>query len=224
MPTYTINGAAILRARFYEPRAGLWHADIEADADEDITDAVTIEIEDQVVTYSGSVYRGSLEEGRWIGRVVGGAGGLKTRLGPKFYRAATFGTVIADIMLATGETLSSSSSTAVTAHQRARWQRMEGKASAALWRILDILNAADSDPGYVWRLGRDGEVLITSDSYPELEFAHETMKRDPALGTVTVAPLAAPLLRPGVTFDGNQIDYVQTDLTSGSIRQMYWVA
>jgi hypothetical protein len=37
------------------------------DSDEDITGAVTLDFEDAAVQLVGSVYRGGLEAGRWLG-------------------------------------------------------------------------------------------------------------------------------------------------------------
>lgn len=222
----TINGDDILKMRLYEPRVGIWHADIESDTFVDITagTAATIELENALVTFTGTVFRGGLESGRWMGRIVGGAGGLRTEVAAKYYNNATFGVVLDELMTASGETLSTTTATAITLHQRARWWRGRGKVSHEIKTILDLLNRSEGDPGFIFRMERDGTLFLGTDTFATLEFQHEELDRKPNLNEVVIAPLLAPSLRPGVTFNGEQIDYVLTDLVSESLRQRYWVA
>ncbi len=224
MTTNRINGVDLLRINIYESRFGIWHADAQADADEDITGAVTIELEGGLITFTGTVFRGALESGRWLGRIVGGANGLATDVAARHYKNATFSTILSDLMTASGETLSTDTAAAVTGSQQARWQRSSGKISHAISNIVDILNAAPGDPGYVWRIQRNGELIITADTFPILEFANEEMDRKPSLGEVLVAPLLASDLLPGVTFNGDKVDYVLTEILPDNIRQRYWIA
>ncbi len=221
----TINGDDILKMRMYEPRVGIWHADIDSDTDTDITKgtAVTIELENGLVTFTGTVFRGGIESGRWMGRIVGGAGGLRTEVAAKYYQNATFGVVLAELMTASGETLNTLTDSAITLHQRARWWRARGKVSHEIKTIVDLLNRSEGDPGYIFRMQRDGTLFLGVDTFAVLEFQHEELDRKQNLSEVVIAPLQAPSLLPGVTFNGERIDYVLTDLVSESLRQRYWV-
>ena len=72
MPTF--NGLSLLRCRLEEPRTGIWTADVEVDSETDITGAAALDLDG--TAYTGTVYRGGLDSGRWLGRIVGGAGGM----------------------------------------------------------------------------------------------------------------------------------------------------
>lgn len=220
--TNRINGFDILRINIYEPRAGIWHADVQVDAGVELEDPITIELEGGLITFVGSIFRGGLEAGRWLGRLIGGANGMATDVAAKHYKNASFSTILTDLMNASGETLSSDTPLSVTSHQQARWQRSSGKVSHAISHMVDILNAAPGDPGYVWRIQRNGELLITIDTFPELEFANQELDKKPSLGEVLIAPLSASDLLPGATFNGDRVDYVLTEIVPGSIRQRYW--
>lgn len=219
----TLNDKRILKARIYEPRTGPWHADLEVDSEVDITGAVTLSAFGGITEYTGTVFRGGVDADRWMGRVVGGAGGLGNDVSSKFYDDISFGEVIEDLMTESGETLSSDTASAITGHQRAKWQRTAGKISYALHEIVEILNRDVSNPQYIWRVQRDGTVLIASDSFPVLSFAQHELDRKQSLGEVVIAPLNAAELRPGVTFNGAPIDYVLTEINSESVRQRYWI-
>jgi len=226
MGTNTINGDDILKARIYEPRFGVWHADIESDTFEDMPKgtAVTLELEDGLQTFVGTVFRGGLEQGRWIGRVVGGAGGLRTPVAAKYYLDVSLGEVLQDLATASSETISTSSDVAITQHQRARWWRSQGKVAEAITMLIETLNRSEGDPGYIWRVQRDGTIFLGVDTFATLELQNEELGRKPSLDEVVIAPLLGASLRPGVTFNAQPIDYVLTDLVSESLRQRYWAA
>jgi len=157
MSELTLNGgAAILRAHFHLPLAGVWSCDLEVDTDEDITGAVTLEV-DGVETFRGTVTRGGVDHGAWCGRIVGGAAGLRGDLPALAYLNATFADVVRDALAEAGETLSTTSSTlAVTV---ARFHRAEGAAARAVQATADAL-------GYGWRVLADGTVWLGAETWP----------------------------------------------------------
>jgi len=212
----TINDIAILRCRIEEPRVGIWTADIEADTADDITGAVTIDIDGE--TFAGSVFRGGIESGRWHGRVVGGAGGMASRLPAKFYRVALSRRALDDLMTAAGETLDTTNSLAASlTYTLQRWHRRQGTAYSALTMMADEL-------GVDVRVQRDGSWLLANATFPELESEHTQIDARPAAGMRTIAPAGPPAVGPGVTFSGERIDYVTTIVTGSTIRQELWSA
>ena len=89
MAAYTLNGLPIISASVYEPRDGNWTADLEVDTAEDITAGSAVAMSLGDAAFAGSVYRGGVESGRWMGRIQGGSGGLLATLAPKNYGAAS---------------------------------------------------------------------------------------------------------------------------------------
>jgi hypothetical protein len=81
-----------------------------------------------------------------------------------------------------------------------------------------------TDLGYRWRALRDGTIWIGADTYPTLEAEAVQIAAWPDQALRLIAPDAAPLVRPAVTYDGWQIDHVTTRLENGTIRQDIWRA
>ncbi|MEW5858394.1 MAG: hypothetical protein AB1861_13585, partial [Cyanobacteriota bacterium] len=72
MVAFSINSERIINLAIHEPLHGVWHADVETDSEITITGAVSIT--DSITTWNGTVLRGAVEHGKWVGRIVGGAG------------------------------------------------------------------------------------------------------------------------------------------------------
>lgn len=172
MSELTINGfAAILRATVHLPLSGVWSADIEVDTDEDITGRVTLE-SDGAAWLSGTVTEGGVTHGLWRGRIVGGAGGLRSTLDPRAYQSATLADVLADALRESGEALSASSG-ALTNVCRL-WHRVEG---AAARTVAAVAAAA----GYGWRVLADGSVWLGAESWPAgADLDLTLIERDPS--------------------------------------------
>jgi len=227
MPSASLGNLRVLSARIHEPRQGIWHATVEVDSSVDVTGRQTLTDESGAVTWVGTVARGGVDEGRWRGRLVGGAARLGTspatlgaELPAKFYAAVRLGTLLGDVATETGETLSSTiSKSDVLDHERPHWQRAQASAGALLSRICDLLGG-----GHVWRLDRAGEILIQIDAYPALAVLGHEIDRDPLLGQRVFAPNGGPTILPGVTFGDERVERVLTDISEGGLRQTYWVA
>jgi hypothetical protein len=154
MAEITLDGARVTLCALTIPRVGAWVADLDVDSAEAITGRVSLVIDG--ATWSGTVARGGLVAGSWRGRIVGGAGGLSGTLGAVAQRGSTLGTVLADALLAAGETLSND------AHDLGAlanlWHRIAGPASTA---VADVARAA----GYSWRTLADGSVWLGADAW-----------------------------------------------------------
>lgn len=210
MSVPTCNGLPLLHAIITEPLIGRWVADVQVDADAELGDPITLSFDGGTVQYTGAIHRGGLYSGRWHGRIVGGTGGLSTTLTAKAYRAVPLSVVLGDLITATGETLSSSSETLLDAIV-AKWQRIEGPATHTVAAMADEL-------GYDWRILRDGTLWLGAEAWTTLEADAVVVGNSPALDCTTYAPDAAPLIYPGVTYDGRRIDHVTTTLDQ-SLRQ-----
>ena len=80
-------------------------------------------------TWTGTIYRGGVYGGRYLARIVGGAGGLGTLLAARWYREITLRTVLDDIVRETGEKLSSTVLAAVLDRDVPTWTREAGTAA-----------------------------------------------------------------------------------------------
>lgn len=210
MGTVTVDGYDVLTATIIEDRTGVWLASLEADYHEALTGQLTIDFGNDV-TFVGTVLHGGVESGRLKLRMVGGAAGMKSPLDAKYYKGSPFSVIVAHILSGAGETLSSDSEDLSEQFQPS-WTRMQGPASRALDQVVETL-------GRVWRIQRDGTVWIGTDTYPELETEHTELDADPRRTSMIIAPALTPEVRPGVTFEGQQVTRVTTSLKPTGIRQ-----
>ena len=211
MTAYTLNGLPIISASVYEPRDGNWTADLEVDAAEDIAAGSAVAMSLGDAAFAGSVYRGGVESGRWMGRIQGGSGGLLATLAPKNYALVTLSAVLSEIATAASQALASDSMDLST-YQVANWQRTAGAAAHAVQDIADEL-------GVPWRITRAGELRLGQASFAELDSSQIEIVADPAIGSVVYAPDADPIIQPGVAIDGRPVSYVSTLLSAGQLRQ-----
>ncbi|MHA1572452.1 MAG: hypothetical protein ACTSX8_00505 [Alphaproteobacteria bacterium] len=215
MALVTMGGAPVLKARIEEPLAGFWVADVEVDTFETLEGAQTISFGDDV-SFAGQVWRGGVEQGRWLGRIVAGSATRATvELDAKNYLGASVSTILGDVLAATGDTLAPSSDSSVLAGLFPRWHRARGSAAKALQRLSDGL-------GVNVRGLRSGDVFFGSETYPDFQI-EDTIEIDryPQRGMVVLAP-ALPLLLPGITFEDRRVSYVVTTSTAHGLRQQLW--
>lgn len=206
----TANGQDVLSAVLTEGRVGVWTCELDVDSDDALSGAVTLDIDG--VQWKGTVVRGAAVSGRYHAHLVGGAGGLAKVLDAKFYYQTQLGTVLSDIMRATGETLSATVAPAVTTHQVLRWSRNRATGGQALKQVALEL-------GLQWRILRDGTVWLGSDSWPEASADYDQVGDAPGRGSVTIAP-EAPTVGPGSLFQSRHVSAVVTRVTgSGGLRQ-----
>lgn len=206
----TLNGKNVISCEVTEPRIGVWTATVDVDSDAAITGKVTLEVDG--VSWVGVVSKGDLHGGRVHLQVVGGAGKLAKQLGPKYYRGTSLGSVVADLMRETGETLSATADPRVRGHFVSRWTRPKGKASVTLIEVADEL-------GLVWRVLRDGTVWIGEDKWAETKTDHDEIDRVPGRDALLIAP-EAPHIQPGQSFTGKHVSRVTTKThDGGGLRQ-----
>jgi len=208
------NDKTVIEGHIDEPARGVWTAHLEVDDDDGaaLVGAVTITVGG--VSFVGMA-EGAVEQGRFHARVVGGKGGLKTALAPKYYYQTSARAIALDILRESGEELDLAESDAVVLEQTlVRWARRQCDARAALSDL-----AAELD-GF-WRLTRAGKVCLKrADRYePLLAAGVVEIERDAAGKVVTIAP-DAPIARPGVMLGADKIAVVRTSFASGDgLRQ-----
>ena len=214
--TVTLNGFPLVKATIQEPLLGVWFADVEVDTEEDITGVVTMVVEG--ITFSATVFRGGIESGRWIARIVGGASGLLTQVTAKSYEGVNVRAIVDDIMRESGEALDATDSVSADLIRGiSRWQRTTSSAGAALRVLLESFDSS-------FRIQRDGTVFIGNQSFDSIDEEDVVLiTTAPQLDVVEVAPLS-PVVLPGVSFQSQNVSYVMTQVAPGGLRQEVWFA
>jgi len=205
----TLNGKDILSVSIQEPRIGVWNAVVDVDSDEAISGTVKIAIDG--VEWTGTVAKGDLHAGRFHAQVVGGAGKLATVLDAKFYQGMPLSVVIDDLMLGTGEKLSSTSTADLRSHTVSRWTRPQSKASASLKQVADEMVLS-------WRVLRDGTIWLGTESWASVSPTFDEIDRVPGRDSLTIAP-DAPSVLPGCTFSDRKVSRVTTYIKDDGLRQ-----
>lgn len=211
MTQTTANGLPLIRATIHEAIGQNWVADVEVDALENLTGAMVLDV--LGVGFSGTIFRGGIEAGRWRGRIVGGAGGLSSTVVAKNYVNTNLAGAIGDLFSAVGETLDAANSDPdALAGELTRWHRTTGTAGQALDRLV-------SSAGTFARMQRDGTVKVGAESFDALELGDAVIVEDRTeAGTAVLAPLS-PVALPGVAINGRNVSSVVTRLAPGSLRQ-----
>ncbi len=209
------NDIVCIAGELSEQRNGAWTARIELDSeDKAITGAITIKIGDE--NFKGWVVRGETPEGqgRWIGHVIGGGGGLDKELGAKNYHRTTLRTVVSDALAEAKESLDSTvSDAAALASLQGHWTRSKGRTRVAL-------NAVAKKIGGFWRVTRAGKVIFRkAETWQTVDFGYTYIDQDPSDGLLEIAPTDTPAARPGTTFDGHKVAAVRTIWSGAGVRQ-----
>lgn len=218
----TANGHAILHGTVVLPLVGVWPADLTIDTAEVPTGAVTIAFGGQtligtvVKEFRSEIPRAGAYAGTTTARVVGGAGGLSKVLPAKKYRYAPMSIVLADIMAETGETLSSTTDSAVLTLTPTHYARARAPATHALAEVLYTTGAS-------WRVLPDGSIWLGTDTYPAASFSGDVLQERLGGSKLMLSPDDGSLL-PGTTFRGRKIAEVVYHFSSSAARAEAWAA
>lgn len=208
----TLNDKPVLRAEIHEPLVGVWGADVEVDDDDAATGAVVLNVDG--VEFHGTVRSGDVDAGRAKLRIFGGSDGLKEEIGSQFYRDVTVSGLLTDVCRQTGETKATLES-AIANTTFAKHMRSAGTGSDAIALVA-------SDAGANWRVTREGEVWIGTETWPEAIVPGIQIDAQHGSGSVTWAPDDGALVGPGMTFQGRHVGKVTTLVTPRGIRQSIW--
>jgi hypothetical protein len=217
MSALLLNDAAVISALIAVPSFGAWWADLRVDIEQDLTGSVTFT--DGVASFTGTVFRSGVFQGAAELRVVGGAGGFAptaATLAAKAYRNVPLNTVLADVMSASGETLTEDSDDPTLANFVAHWHRTQASAGTELSRITDHVNLG-------WRVKPSGEVFVGPLTFPDVEIEAEVISTDNVRGTELIAPQSFDL-EPAVSFNGRPVSRVHHILEPGTRRSEIWFA
>lgn len=216
MSDLTANGRPVLVATVSFPRVGVWHAQLDIDAD----DITLFGGDVALVREDGSVFNGRVVTNgatafadRVRARIIGGNAGFGTPCEPKFYRAIPASTVLRDALGEGGEALSGTS-TGIDA-QLPFWVRHEASVGEAFEECVASL-------GCVWRVLDDGTVWVGKETWPSVALPPEdfVLEEDGVARTATFAN--ADGIRPGMTYEGRHIGRVEVTYAAAAARTKVW--
>ena len=219
MASLELNGIPVVSGRIYLPRIGLWTADLELEDAEAPTGPVTLASDDGAFSLSGFVRRGgSFAEIARV-HVVAGAGGLDQEAPAAYYRGVTVRTPLQALLSAVGESLAGSANATALGQYLERWTREKGPAGLSLARLAEAA-------GVDWRALDDGTIWLGTDAYPDAsveEEDYELLEDTPEQFRAIISTEGIPSkLRPGTTFLGRKVEFVEYNVRSASIAAHAW--
>lgn len=212
----TVAGIPVISLALVLPRVGAWHADVEI-ATEQLDGGANLTVTDGTNSFVGVALRSGQQGAHYAARVVGGSGGLSSRIPAAHYREARVRLLVEEILRDAGEQLSPGASGVLLDLEVPAWSRPPlATAGGALSAIAGLVGA-------VWRVLPDGTVWFGEDEFDEPFEPIQTpeLTQDAIDGTYVIATETMDL-RPGITFVGRRISRVVHTVTDGTLRTRYW--
>lgn len=210
MALVSLNGRAVFSGEIVLRATGGSFADLKIDSKQPMTGRATLTAPGMTLVGTIDADHSAVYQDAASVRFVVGAGGLARVSTPKFYRNVPASVVLGDIMLASGETLSSTSDAPTLARVLPTWTRPDGTIADALRTLTELL-------GTTWRTLDDGSIYVGPLAFPTVTFVHQILTRSPLDQTVTIASETFKA-RPCTTLDGLAVREVRVSIAPGSIR------
>lgn len=214
MALVTVAGSDVLEGRIHMPIRGAWWAEFKLDASTAPTGAATITAALGGITLSGTVIRAGVFLGEVHIKLVGGANGLATIVGPLSYQSGQLGDPLAAIISKAGETLSSTTTSSIKSVSLPAWTMTATHAGQAL---DELCSAASQILGQSvsWRILPDGTVFVGVEAFPSatLPTGVDILDQFPAGGRVVLS-VPTPTLVPGVNL---------TDVGANVLGVDHWI-
>jgi hypothetical protein len=202
MALVTCAGFDVLRMRLHMTQRRAWFGWFDLDTDTLPSGTVQIKAAGGLsltgtVTEPSGVFLDSAHV-----RVVGGAGGLDTIVGPAAYEYAQLGDPLRAVLGAAGETLSSTVSPIVMSVLLTKWTITATFAARALDELAAAATIALGKP-VIWRVVSDGSIWLGVEEWPALKMpaGADILETEPAEGRYVIGT-ETPFLAPGVNLDG----------------------
>jgi hypothetical protein len=211
--TSTIGTASVVSAELALLYSGAWTAAVRAGS-EVAVGATTLTIEGQ--RFACYVRESSRDGGSWRLDCIGGqANGWAKALPAKSYRSVTVQTIVDDLVRESGEGVSSTVDAAILSRPLGLYHRSAGRTWFALDELATML-------GVTWRVLGDGTLWLGTDTWAAGEVASDVLQVANA-DTATIHT-KAPVLRPGMTWQGRRAERVDVVLESNGLRALLWTA
>lgn len=220
MALIEINGKPVIAATIHLARLGAGTADLIVDAQEAVTGPCLLAIAGGPQLHGFASRTGVWQDTAYV-RWVAGAGGLQRTATAKHYRAVTARVVLVDLCRTAGETLSTTSSAAVTGLQLAAWTQVGQPIGRAISALLGDRRLAAP----TWRMLPDGTLWVGTETWPDSGLKDvldvQELARLPHEGKAELGQ-EAPTLMPGTLLGGRKVSLVEHDVHDGNVRTMAW--
>lgn len=219
MALVTANKLAVISASIQMPRLGAWTADLVVDARAELTGRCTIEIDGGLTLVGAATRTGLFADTAYV-RVTAGNDGLRRTVKPKHYIGPNLRTVLADLLRAANETLSSTADPATMATSFPAWTTLAQPVGLAISALLQ-----DRRLTVMWRMLPDGSLWIGPETWPDSGLRdvadYQILSEVPHEGKMEIG-VEAPALVPGVTLGGGRVSYVEHRIGDGAVRSTVW--
>lgn len=223
MPDITLTAAgqdhAVSSGDLYLPYRGNWTSHLDfADVITPPTGRVTLSFHGLSLT--GYVLRSGESEGQVSAIVVGGYGGLWKQIQAKYYdHQLALRLPLQEIVSATGERLSPTSTASVLSRTLNCWPRRQDLAGT----LLDTL-ASSADA--LWRVLPDGSIFFGTDTWSSSAYTEDkdytVLARWPEWSMVELAPLTRLGVLPGQTLNGARVGRIHLEDDGESYTARIW--
>jgi hypothetical protein len=184
----SLNGIQVQAGQIVFPYYGLWVADLALSnaPDDTVTDATIVLAG---LTLQGTVFRGGSFLGNGSFRVIGGKGGWKNRIPPKFYQSS-FGVKLRSVLTDVAREVSESVQVDVDRTLGQFYTREACPAGRLLWQL-----------GRTWWVRADGVTQIGTRAPTVVTTPFDVLEgTNPSQGRVMVATDNPESWEPGVAF------------------------
>lgn len=214
MSTATINGLSIVKGRITFRLMGAWDASFDVMGTETASVTGRSLVELGGVTFVGFATPAVDVGGHVSVRVVGGAGGLNTKIEKKGDKKAPRGLLLGEVLALGGEKLSTLSDQAITSAVLPHWGRRRGTVAEALRALV-----AHAGEDVHWRMLPDGSVWVGKETWLPLGSAttYNIDSEDHTNERFTIA-IESAAVQPGLKVEGYQISEARYTLTGRSLR------
>ncbi len=208
----TCNSVPVIAGRLTLRLYGAWEADLtvtSSDASK-VTGAATIQIGN--TSFSGTSFTGGADEGGLVAiRVVGGGGGLGTKVSPTSYDGGTRRQVLDGVLAHVNERLSNEADASVLDAIRPHWVSVAATAG-------DIVSLVADMAGVTWRTLKDGTIWIGKDTWAPIDEKGLVLENEDKANDGLTYALEEPTLFPGSAINGQHITTVSYVFDESSLR------
>lgn len=218
MALLALNGIGVVAADFVLPISRAWHIDMTVGTSDPskVSGAVALSIKAGALVMNGTAEVDDAFNDTVRVRVVAGAGGLGKTVTAKYYQQALVRTVLADLLGAGGETLSTTADAGVLATPLSSWTVMKMGVADAIGLLMDAVGAS-------WRMLADGTFWCGQETWQDSGLTYNLEQADRAHAQLVIT-LEAPLLLPGVSLGGQNVSYVETHVDHKTVKSKVWLA
>jgi hypothetical protein len=201
-----VNGKLVIDGRLTFPRTGVWHASLRVDTQEELSGAVTIDIDEGRLALAGTVARGGDQQDAAMVRIVGGANGLRRTARARNYTTTSVREVLGHLLADAGEALAATADQATLSRTLDAWTTHAMPVGLVIPRLL-----ASGAPRANWRMLTNGTVWVGAEQWADSGFAEEDyqiLSEDPARGEAVLG-MESPLLLPGTKLGDRRVSLVE---------------